>query len=142
MGVLTRLPARLPGWARRLAQLIEERRDTPFAWGAHDCCTWAADAVQALTGEDPAAAWRGTYHTAWGALRVLRREGGIPGLAQRAGMLPCAAALARRGDLGEFTGRWGLPGVAVFCGLAWAAPGKHGLVFHGPERITQAWRVG
>lgn len=40
-----------------------------------DCALWAAGAVEAMTGFDPAAAFRGRYTTLRGGLRVLRSAG-------------------------------------------------------------------
>ena len=52
---------RFPDWARRLRSAIAERRDRPHAWGQHDCAINAADLVQAQTGIDFAAPFRGRY---------------------------------------------------------------------------------
>lgn len=66
---------KLPNWIDRLARLIRDRKHTPFEWGKHDCCLWAADAVEAQTGIDQAPNWRGSYSTPIGAVRLLTREG-------------------------------------------------------------------
>jgi hypothetical protein len=47
-----------------------------FAWGTHDCMLFAADWALALTGRDPAAAWRGTYSDEAGAVEIVRHAGG------------------------------------------------------------------
>jgi hypothetical protein len=65
---------RAPDWRARLADLVTARRHDPFAWGSRDCCLWAADAVEAMTGDDFAAPLRG-YSTRFGALRKLKRAG-------------------------------------------------------------------
>lgn len=71
---------RLPDWRARLARELDRQRATAFAWGQQDCVLGlAAGAVQAMTGEDLARAWRGRYRSAAGALRALR-EAGYPGL--------------------------------------------------------------
>ena len=67
---------RLPDWHARLNALIAERQAQPFTWGHVDCCLWVADAVQAMTGRDPAADVRAHYSTARGAKSVLRQVGG------------------------------------------------------------------
>lgn len=59
----------------RLAAAIAAARARPFAWGANDCVTWAADVRLALTGEDLATGWRGRYSTPRGAARLIRRMG-------------------------------------------------------------------
>jgi len=66
--------SRLPDWRERLAAFVAARRETPFAWGAADCCLTSADAVCAMTGVDLAAPLRG-YRSQFGACRALVRLG-------------------------------------------------------------------
>ena len=67
---------RVEHWERLLAAAIETARTKPFAWGQHDCPTFAFETRTALTGgEDVAALWRGRYSTALGGQRVMRRLG-------------------------------------------------------------------
>lgn len=66
---------RLPDWPERLARFVEARRSRPFRWGENDCALFAADWVREATGRDPAAAFRGRYATAAGAVRALKRYG-------------------------------------------------------------------
>lgn len=47
----------------------------PFQWGRHDCALFAAGAVEAMTGDDPAADYRGRYTTLLGGLRLLKKSG-------------------------------------------------------------------
>lgn len=68
------LAERRDDWRARLSAFIADRRDDPFAWGSRDCCLFAADAVEAMTGADFAVRFRG-YSTKFGALRALRRAG-------------------------------------------------------------------
>ena len=64
---------RLPGWELRLAEALEEARQRPFAWGSHDCVSWAAAVRRRLTGRSTP--WSGRWRTRLGAARVLRRSG-------------------------------------------------------------------
>lgn len=67
---------RVEHWERLLAAAIEAARSKPFVWGTHDCPTFAFETRTALTvGEDVAALWRGSYSTALGGERVMRRLG-------------------------------------------------------------------
>ena len=68
---------RYPDWDRRLLAGIDACHDRPFAWGRWDCCLFAADLVQAMTGWDPAEVLRGTYRTERGAIIVTANHGGI-----------------------------------------------------------------
>ena len=54
----------IPHWERHLASALVTARTTPFAWGRHDCATWAFELRTELTGgPDTAARWRGRYST-------------------------------------------------------------------------------
>lgn len=66
---------RLSDWHSRLTAYLHEARARPFEYGRHDCATFAAGAIEAMTGDDLAATWRGRYRTMLGGLRVLRKEG-------------------------------------------------------------------
>jgi len=70
-----------PAWALQL--LLRQRAETPFVWGKSDCAIFAFDVVQLLTGRDVVADLRGTYSTAYGAMRVLVDQGGLIGLADK-----------------------------------------------------------
>jgi hypothetical protein len=68
--------ARAPHWERLLAAAIDIAKAKPFAWGLHDCPTFAFETRMMLTGgKDVAALWRGRYTTALGGERVMRRLG-------------------------------------------------------------------
>lgn len=95
---------RLDGWQRRFVAVTDEIRRKPFAWGSHDCGpAFAGRIVEALTGDDIAAPFRGKYDDAAGALRTLR-ETGFTDLADLvASLLPeIHPSRARKGDLAAF----------------------------------------
>lgn len=66
---------RLPDWKPRLAAYLSSCARQPFAEGRHDCALFAAGAVGAMTGNDPAARWRGKYQTTRRGLGLLKRAG-------------------------------------------------------------------
>lgn len=91
---------RLPGWRSALFQAIEVHRRQPFAYGSHDCCILAADAVLAMTGVDFAVPFRGTYSDAASALDRLQEEGYEDQVALAVANFPeVPIAQARVGDL-------------------------------------------
>ncbi len=91
---------RKPDWEVRLAAFLEPLRARPFAWGEHDCCTFAAGAVQAMTDVDPMPEFRGRYSTALGSARALRVLGAGTLAATLDGKFEAIdAALAQRGDI-------------------------------------------
>lgn len=93
---------RVADWPEQLAALIEGRRDRPFEWGTHDCCMFAADAVQVLTGDDPLTAYRGTYSTEEEAAAKLGEAGLEAAALERMatfGAPLIRPSLAQRGDV-------------------------------------------
>lgn len=134
---------RLPDWPERLAEIVEARRHTPFAWGAHDCITFAADVTLALTGRDVWAAHRGTYGTEVEAERVVGPAGleaFVARLMADAGAAEVAVAEAQRGDWVLIT-VGNMPMVGVVLGGVIAAPGQDGLAFLRLRRVSRAWGV-
>lgn len=91
---------RYPDWEARLAAYLEPLRVRPFEWGRHDCCTFAAGAVEAMTGVDPMPEFRGRYSTAIGSARALRRHGAgeLDATLDRK-FAQVAPAMAHRGDV-------------------------------------------
>ncbi len=94
---------RFADWESRLGGYLRSCRGVPFAWGSHDCCTFAAGAVLAMTGEDRMEEFRGRYGTARGSVVALRKYGAgtlastldgkfeaiEPGFAQRGDLVLC-----------------------------------------------------
>jgi len=68
------IPKRLPDWDKRMVLVTARHMREPQAWGTSDCITRAADVVEALTGFDPVAEFRGKYHTEEGAAVIMRRR--------------------------------------------------------------------
>lgn len=91
---------RLPDWRQRLLLHVEAARRKPFAYGRHDCATFAAGAVAAMTGVDPAAELRGRYSTLTGGLKAVRRAGYLDAVDMvRAQFEEVSPAMAQVGDI-------------------------------------------
>lgn len=86
-------------WPGALSAFIRARADMPFAWGANDCCAFAAAAIEAMTGAD---LMRDVppYSSAAEAALILKRplEAWMDERLKR-----CAPAFAQRGDVGLVT---------------------------------------
>lgn len=54
---------RFPDWRSRLRDYLETVARRPFKAGQHDCALFVAGGVEAMTGVDPAAEWRGKYRS-------------------------------------------------------------------------------
>lgn len=65
---------RVDDWPSALASALVEGQRTPFAWGQNDCVLFAGTVAEALTGEDPFAAYRNRYATPKGALRIVKKR--------------------------------------------------------------------
>lgn len=91
---------RRPDWQGRLTAYLSECAHKPYQLGKHDCALFAAGAVEAVNGIDPAAQWRGRYETKAEGLRALKRAGHVDHIAATAAALPeIAPAFAAAGDI-------------------------------------------
>lgn len=132
---------RFEDWTSRLDDFIDLRRATPFCWGSQDCCTFAADAVEAITGTDPLEELRGKWKTEKQADSYLKKLGGIGrGVIGKLGK-PVPSTFARRGDVvlvevGE------VKALGICLGSIVAAPAPDGLVFVQMVEAHMAWRIG
>lgn len=136
---------RREGWPERLAAVLG--RPDPFVWGVNDCCLFAADAVEAMTGVDPAIRQRG-YRSARAAAGRLLRHGGVEEVARGAaaalGFREIPVGFAQRGDVCLVTTAAGLDalGVVDLDGIHILVPGEAGLIAHPPDMARAAWRIG
>jgi hypothetical protein len=94
---------RVHDWPERLAQYLAENCSRPFEWGSFDCCLFAANVFEVLTGMDPAKELRGSYSSAREAAVTLARHGGMESLIEEV-LKPFAAETvpvlcAQRGDV-------------------------------------------
>ncbi|WP_076071712.1 DUF6950 family protein [Sphingomonas montana] len=138
---------RLPDWEARLGAYMEPLRALAFAWGEHDCCTFAAGAVAAMTGVETMDEFRGRYTTRRGAVTALRRYGaGTLADTMAAKFAAIPPAQAQRGDLVMIAGNLAvnMGRFAVTPGVA--APGtadeRAGLIrLPRGDNWTHAWAV-
>lgn len=132
---------RLKGWEQRLYAVTVEAMGKPHAWGSHDCVTFAADTVLAMTGEDLMEGLRGTYDGPVRAAAVLRGLG-VESVGDLAALyLPeIAPGMARRGDVilsaqpHEF--------LAVCVGRTAVGPSVAGMIHVPMAQAVRAFRVG
>jgi hypothetical protein len=140
---------RCDNWEAALRARVEAARARPFAWGANDCALFAADCVEAMTGVDLAAAFRGKYASPSGARRALMRygEGSLEATVTAILGEPVAATLARRGDVVLFRSfppdspPEGIEALAVCLGEVAASPGPKVMTYVPMGEWLKAWRV-
>lgn len=135
---------RLRDWRSRLHQAVEERRRDPFSFEeGRDCALFVADCVLAMTGEDPAAQFRGRYTTDIGAMRVIRSAGFADlGDLVSSRLDEIAPARARAGDVAAVAtdSPFGVA-LGVFIGEQVIARDHDGLATFSRAAVTRAFRV-
>lgn len=134
---------RFNDWEQRLAVYLEELRLRPFAWGVHDCCTFSSGAVEAMTGVDPMAEFRGRYRTKRGSAVALGRIGkGTLVATMDAKLEAVEPPFAHRGDIIMVGGGLGLAmGASAFQVGCDENDGREGLILRPRHLWTHAWRV-
>jgi hypothetical protein len=137
------MTARVSDWEARLADAVAAAAARPFAWGVHDCLTWVAEVRCALTGADGAQAWRGSYHTRFGAMRALHLRGFETLEAAISSVLGpplTGVLLAMRGDVVTLRGdRFDAAGICIGADAVFVA--EAGLLPVPLDRCALAWRV-
>ena len=128
--------------APAITALIDEARSRPFEWGVHDCCTFAARAVQLQTGHDALGAL--AWFSELDAARLLRDLGGLRAAVSAALGQPVEPLLARSGDVVLATDPHDASHrhlLAVCHGGVLLVPGAYGLVALPITAGLCAWRV-
>lgn len=144
-------------WAtREFDKFLRHEAHAPFVWGQHDCCLFAANAIQAFTGTDLAADFRGKYHDEASAFALIKTvtgggttvEDAAAWCAQKHGLVEWvrngvpAPLFAQRGDLVvmEESGRL-LAGVMHLRGTHAVTVGEGGLVKVSIRNVKRAWKI-
>ena len=133
---------KLPNWQSRLADYLVAQQHAEFDWGTNDCCLFACNCVQVMTGIDPGAPYRNSYKTKIGAQRALKRlGGGSIETAFNQVFGPIKPRLnAGRGDIVLVNTELG-PAAGILCGGAVWAVGLFGLVALPLSSIVGCWHV-
>jgi hypothetical protein len=141
--------SRLPDWEELLSGYLADNAARPFSWGDNDCILFACGAVEAMTGVDPAADYRGQYSDREGAALALREIGkGTLVKTMDATFKRKPVGMAQRGDIVMFRGAAGVcvGAVALFVGEehlldAVPVPPREGLVPIPRALWERAWAV-
>lgn len=129
---------RISNWETALSEYINVMRHVPFEYGINDCCMFAAGAVEAMTGIDAMAEFRGKYDSALSAAKALRDIGNGSLEATIDDKFPeVVISQAKRGDIALFDDSLGI----VSGSFAWFVSDD------GLERVQRAdwqktWSVG
>lgn len=134
---------RLAGWEERLAAVLDDARQRPYALGEHDCFRLACRVVQALTGRDRWPEFAG-YATRREAVARLAAHGSTFEAAGDwfFGRERMDVRLAQRGDIACVQTDDGEKHLGVVLGAQTALLAPEGLVYWRTRRCACAWRVG
>ncbi len=130
---------RKDNWPRKLNTYLQEVQHNTFEYGVHDCCTFMAGAIIAITGEDIMKEFRGKYHdeaTYQEALDTLGQGSVYKTLRQKLGK-PVHGAMGQRGDIAFLDGRCG-----IVIGRQAIFLYKEGLGLIPISQIQRAFKVG
>lgn len=133
---------RLPDWEDRLSAWLADCAGASFEWGKLDCLMFAAGAVKAVTGFDPAKGHRGKYKSHASSVRYLKTLGATSASDYLDTLFPrVPKAMARRGDLVSFEGNTGvcISTVGLFVGIENDQPGLIRIPF---REWQSAWSIG
>lgn len=131
---------RVEGWEEALARAIEKHAKEPLQYGVSDCGQLAADAVEAVTGNDLFKEYR-NYKTEVGAARILKKAG-CRDLAELFGkhLKPVHPFFAKRGDIGVVEQNGDIC-AGVFTGTGFACKAEIGIFYIGVDAVKQAFVV-
>lgn len=136
---------------RAFHDFLVARAEAPFEWGTNDCALLAADGIQAMTGVDIAADFRGKYHDEASAMQAIHDVCGGTSVADAAAY--CAKnhglvewthpLLARRGDLVIVRNGDGslIAGLVHLNGRHVVSVGEKGLLRLPIRSIVRSWHV-
>jgi hypothetical protein len=135
-------------WESKLDDFVARSQRLKFAWGIHDCCLFACDAVLCMTGTDLAADFRGKYDSALGAGRCLTEYGGAVGfladaIAQQFGIKEVPVLYAQRGDVVLLPSNNDGPALGIVSLDGWncLGAGMEGLTRTPLNQCLKAWRI-
>lgn len=146
--------ARKQFWdTRAYHNFLLERIKMPFIWGSNDCALFAADGIQAITGVDIAAQFRGKYHDEASAMQAIKEICGGASVADAAAYCAQQHALAewkmplfaKRGDLvivrlGDGSSNQ-IAGLVHLNGRHVVSVGERGLLRLPISNIVRSWHV-
>lgn len=133
---------RLADWKPRLTAYLVACARKPFEEGAHDCALFAAGGVEAVTGIDPAAGFRGQYTTTRAGLQLLRRAGFADHIALAESVfVEVHASFATPGDLAVVAAEEG-PALGLMQGEAIYLLSPSGIGLAALARAVRFLKVG
>lgn len=133
-------------WRERLAAALQNAATARFEWGKHDCALHVCNCVEAMTGVDLAADYRGRYADEFGAAQIYGSsfEEFVSAVANAHGLVEVPPTMAGRGDVvfvENGTPHGALAIVSMDGRFACCVESEEGLVMVRMHRWRRAWRV-
>jgi hypothetical protein len=134
--------SRLPCWQCSLSKFLFLNSDRHFAYGSFDCCLFVCDAIQAMTGTDIAARFRGAYSS----LKEARKYGSVRKIVEQVtaefAMPEVSILHAQRGDAALVKRRHSyVLGLVDLNGRQIVVLSGNGLMRIPVREASRAWRV-
>lgn len=138
-------------WQSQFHKFLDARAAQPFAWGSNDCCLFTADAIEAITGTDLAADFRGKYTDQASAMAAIKTiaggstpEDAAVYVAKQHQLIELPSAkFAQRGDMVVLDSDGGTAvGIVYLNGLDSIFVGPDGLRRVKTAQCRRAWRIG
>ncbi|NKF51358.1 hypothetical protein G3R49_12400 [Shewanella sp. WXL01] len=126
-----------------LIEFINCHQQTPFTWGEHDCCLFAAKWIKAASKQDFAADFVGRYKTAIGAKRLLSKKGFkcVADVATHYLGEPVGRLQLKRGDIVLIKPPRHPKALGIFAGSNVYAVSEEGLSQLPVNLVEQGWRL-
>ena len=129
---------RYPDWPVRLNEYIIAAEKLEFELGTHDCCTFAAGAIEAITGEDPMPEFRDQYND-WQSAEDALDEIGYDNLYKTLTKKFGAAILGVKGQKGDLAFYEGSCGIVL--GRFAMFLGEKGYAYVPLRNLQRAFRI-
>jgi hypothetical protein len=128
-------------WLAQLLARISASQETPFEYGSHDCCMFAAKCVDSMMDSKLTEHLSLAYQNKLSATRFLASfESLEDAVTAHLGAPLQKTALASRGDVVMFQDGDSFA-IGVCLGADFVAAGVVGVVYHTMHRAMRAWRV-
>lgn len=130
---------RLPNWPELLARYVESKANEPFVWGANDCCSFAINAVERITGTQVMPV---TWDSEEAAYAVIDAMGGVVTKCTELFGQPSTNYRAiRRGDI-ALCPHSNMQSIMVCTGTSVCGPALDRLGFFPLHRVEMHWKIG
>lgn len=126
---------------RKLHQYLLGYKNTQFNWGRRNCCTFASEWIEILTGEDIMISLNKRYQDKLSAHFLIKKVGGILNEAEK--LLKGKETKLGLAELGDVVcGNAGLGNtMGICCGIKSVFLTKSGLIYLRTSKMKKIWRV-